>query len=642
MPILLALSLTIQSPIHPERLLVKVREGAAAAAAEREVGARLLRSIDAIGWRVLEVEPGRLLQAREELLASGRYERVDFDRARRLAHVPNDPYWPQMWNLTKVRADVAWDTEKGDASVVIAIMDTGLDRTHPDLAANSWSNPGEIAGNGQDDDGNGYVDDVHGWDFAYDDAEPNDVYGHGTSCAGIVAAVQDNAQGVTGVAPHCKLVGVKASIDSGYFYDSANVPALVYCADMGFEVVSMSFYSDEVTPAERDAIDYCWSKGTLPVGAAGNDDSVLPFYPGAYDNVLSVAATSPSDTKSWFSNWGTWVDVAAPGESLPTVTLGGGYTTGFAGTSGATPHVAGLAGLLFAANPAATHAQVRAAIEDSAATLFQPPYGSFSGYGRIDCSDALARILGQTSGSKPAAVWFVSPCGGGPTFLPATLPWSSAPKLYVGGVGLESPNVVRVLRDGTPLSLLAQERTHVLARMGTNLTSSLQVEVGGQSEADLTWDGGMGWVYAPSDAGTSTFGAAQSVGGFRELYRVDGQRFTCTQSGGVIRAQFAFRHVSAPALDAMRLEFARSYSGVSGSESVAFYDWSTASYPYGSWTTVLTTPISGGGTMSTFTSLGPDPERFLDDEGTLYVTVTATGASGSAQMAVDALRVRVH
>lgn len=630
------------APVHPERLLAKVRAGGDASAAERSARARLLRSIDAIGWRVLEVEPGRLLAARDELQASGAFERVDFDRARRLAHVPNDPYWPQMWNLQKIRADLAWDTHKGAPSVVVAVMDTGLDRTHPDLSANAWTNAGEIAGNGLDDDANGYVDDVHGYDFAYDDGEPDDVYGHGTSCAGIVAAAQDNGIGVTGVAPLCRLAGVKAALDSGYFYDSANVPALVYCADMGFEVVSMSFYSDEVTPAERDAIDYCWSKGTLPVGAAGNDDSVLPFYPGAYENVLAVAATSPSDTKSWFSNWGSWVDVAAPGEGLPTVTLGAGYTTGFAGTSGATPHVAGLAGLLFAANPGATNADVRAAIEDTALTLSQPPYGELTGYGRIDCVDALARVLGQSSGSKPAKLRFVSPCGGGPTFLPASWPAHAPPTLYVGGVGFEAPNLVRVLRGGVELPILAQERTHLDTRMGSNLPSSLQVEVNGASVADLRWDGGMGWIHAPSDAGTSTFGAAQAVGGFRELYRVDGQHFTCTQSGGVIEAQFALRHVAAPVLGAMRLEFTRKYSGVSGAESVAFYDWSTASYPYGSWATVLTTPVSGGGTLATFTPLGPNPERFLDDEGTLYVTVTTTGAGAAALLSVDALRVRVH
>src|SRR6185295_7407802 len=166
-------------------------------------------------------------------------------------------------------ADVAWDTLKGAPTVRVAVMDTGLDYTHPDLAANVWTNPGEIPSNGIDDDSNGYIDDVHGYDFAYNDSDPNDNFGHGTSCAGLVAARQDNGIGVTGVAPLCQLVGVKAALDSGYFYDSANVPALLYCADMGFQVISMSFYSDGVTPAEGDAINYCWNHGVLPVAAAG-------------------------------------------------------------------------------------------------------------------------------------------------------------------------------------------------------------------------------------------------------------------------------------------------------------------------------------------------------------------------------------
>src|SRR5262249_20434849 len=149
------------------------------------------------------------------------------------------------------------------------------------------------------------------------DSDPSDDNGHGTSCAGLVAAVQDNSTGVTGVAPHCRVAAVKASTSSGFFYASANVPAYVYCADMGFKLMSMSFFSTEVVPAERDAIAYCWAHGVLPVVAAGNDNSVLPFYPAAFPQSLSVGATSAnSDLKAYFSDWGTWVNVAAPGISL--------------------------------------------------------------------------------------------------------------------------------------------------------------------------------------------------------------------------------------------------------------------------------------------------------------------------------------
>ncbi|MEO6709943.1 MAG: S8 family serine peptidase, partial [Planctomycetota bacterium] len=264
--------------INPERLMIKLRAGASPAAVERahaRAGGRVLQNLPQIGWQIVEVAPETLFEAREAYLREAVIVRADFDHVKRLAYVPNDPYWP-MWHMQRIKADQAWDTHKGSPTVRVAIMDTGLNTTHPDLAANVWTNPGEIAGNLVDDDGNGYVDDIHGYDFAYGDGDPNDNFGHGSSCAGIVGARQDNGIGVTGVAPLTQLVGVKAALDSGYFYDSANVPALLYIADMGFQVVSMSFYSDGVTPAERTAIDYCWSHGVLPVSAAGNDSQVLP------------------------------------------------------------------------------------------------------------------------------------------------------------------------------------------------------------------------------------------------------------------------------------------------------------------------------------------------------------------------------
>jgi subtilisin family serine protease len=145
--------------VHPTHLLVKpLRERTAAdvSAAERASRATLVREIPALGWRVLDVAPERLESARDELIASGAFEHVDFDRAKKLAYVPNDPYWPGMWHAQKIRADVAWNTSFGSSSIVVAVIDTGLETTHPDLAANVWTNAGEIPANGVDDDSNGY------------------------------------------------------------------------------------------------------------------------------------------------------------------------------------------------------------------------------------------------------------------------------------------------------------------------------------------------------------------------------------------------------------------------------------------------------------------------------------------------------
>ena len=629
--------------INPERLLVQLRPGVTeneVAAAHARRGARVLRDMPQIGWQVVELPARDLFAAREAYLQEPAFLRADFDRAKFIAYVPNDPYWP-MWHMQRIKADVAWDTLKGAPSVRVAVMDTGLNTTHPDLAANVWTNPGEIAGNGIDDEGNGYIDDVHGFDFAYNDGDPNDNYGHGTSCAGLIAARQDNGIGVTGVAPLSQLVGVKAALDSGYFYDSANVPALLYVADMGFQVVSMSFYSDGVTAAERTAIDYCWNHGVLPVAAAGNDNQVLPYYPGAYENVLSVAATDSGDNKASFSNYGTWVDVAAPGVGLSTVSGASGYTTGFGGTSGACPHVAGLAALLFAV-PGATNAQVRAAIEDTAAMLSQPAFGQYTNYGLINADAALRRMQGLTSGSTPARFLFAEPVAGGfhPFFTLRNSP--PRPNLFLHGVGFELPNTVRVLRNGVSQPILSRTRNRL--EVQPNMSGGLmEVEVNGLVVGSYQHDPDANWVFSPTDISTQGSGNPLVTGAWKELSRVDNSRLTCSaRNGGEVFVQIAFRKVNVAPNTRLDFEFTRSYDNANGgSERIEVYDWSVASYPYGTWATLATTPISGSGTSTVSASLAVSPQNYIDPEGTIYVQITTTGVLSNALLRADALRVRV-
>ncbi len=631
--------------VHPARLLVEPVHGADAAAVARlhsQLGARVLADLPEIGWQVVEVDPARLSELREAYALHPLVSRAEFDRARRLAHIPNDPMWPGMWNLMHIHADTAWDTTRGASSVKIAVIDTGLETSHPDLAANVWVNPGEIPNNGIDDDGNGYVDDVRGWDFVNNDPIPDDVLGHGTACAGIIAAVQDNSLGITGIAPLCKLVPLKACNDAGYLYDSYVVPALLYAANQGCKVISMSFFGDQVTPAERSAIDYCWSHGALPVAAAGNSAQCFPYYPGAYEHTLAVGAHDSSDLRSWFSNYGSWVDVAAPGQGISATTTGGGYTTGFAGTSAATPHVAGIAALLFSAVPSATNDQVRTALEDSSIPTIQPGIGEWTNYGRVDARAALDRALGLTSGSKPPRFLFASPVGGGLAPL-RTNETPVRPDLLLYGVGLEAPNLVRVLRNGRALSILSQSRNEVHTRLGSNFQSTIDLEVNGQIVQSLVWEGGSGWLFAPSDA--NTFDPAVSSGGFRELYRDDGARFTCTRDppNARIFAQFSLRKVRGSPIHGMRLEWTRSYAGCTGGvETIELYDWQSASYPYGNFVTVATTPITGTSEQHLSVPLPANPARFLDDEGTAYVQLRATNAGATALLSMDSLRLRVY
>jgi subtilisin family serine protease len=320
------------------------------------------------------------------------------------------------------------------------------------LAGNIWVNSDEIPNNGIDDDANGYIDDRNGYDFGYNDPIPNDVNGHGTSCAGLVAAVQDNTIGVTGTAPFAKIMALKASTDDGYFYDSANIGCYMYAAGNGAKVLSCSYFSDRVSQAERDAIDYCWQRGILPVVAAGNANTVTPYYPGAYENVLAVGATDQSDNKAGFSNYGSWVDVASPGVSLRSTTAGGGYTNGFGGTSGATPQVAGIAALILGARPNLTNAQLRSILEDTATALAT----DWTNYGLVNAQKAVRVALGlEAQVAKTPVARYITPIvygnriGGG-------IRGNEVARLY--GRGFQSPNTVEIKVGTTNLRILRQTR----------------------------------------------------------------------------------------------------------------------------------------------------------------------------------------
>jgi len=244
---------------------------------------------------------------------------------------PDDLYLIYQWYVddsgyADVGLPFAWDVETGDPSVVIAIMDTGVDTGHPDLSAKIWHNPGEIAGNGIDDDGNGLIDDFEGWDFGTNDKNPNpertadasgiDVGFHGTFCAGIAAATTNNGEGIAGAGWNCRIMPLKVSHPVEGITAEAIAGAFAYAADEGASVLSMSFGGpgDPGVPEFFQAlVDIATLSGTLCVAAAGNDGDSVPAYPAACENVLAVAATDFDNARASFSNWGEWVDVAAPG-----------------------------------------------------------------------------------------------------------------------------------------------------------------------------------------------------------------------------------------------------------------------------------------------------------------------------------------
>lgn len=274
--------------------------------------------------------------------------------------IPNDPSFGDLWGLTKIMAPEAWDTATGSTEVVVGVIDTGIDWDHQDLAANMWINPGEIAGNGVDDDGNGYVDDIHGINAITETGDPDDDHGHGTHCAGIIGAVGNNGSGVAGVNWKVRLVGMKFLDSGGYGYDADAIECINYAIALKNNgvnnlVLSNSWGGGLYNQSLNDAIEDANSWNILFVAAAGNDgldSDYYPHYPSSYDssNILAVASTDSGDKLSYFSNYGsTSVDIGAPGSSILSTTPDNTYSTK-SGTSMATPHVSGAAALLLSVN----------------------------------------------------------------------------------------------------------------------------------------------------------------------------------------------------------------------------------------------------------------------------------------------------
>lgn len=279
---------------------------------------------------------------------------------RTLSVIPDDP--DLSWGIRKAHVPQAWDESSGAPGTVIAVIDSGIDLDHPDLDANLWTNPGEIAGNDVDDDGNGRVDDVHGWDFVQDDAVPQDpvANGHGTHVAGIAAAEWNNAEGGAGVCPGCSLMILRAADTQGRLASGDVIPAIRYATDQGADVINLSFGGSQWSRSERRALGDAIDGGSIVVAAAGNgsrdNDSLAytrrfvfgPSYPASYDlaGLVSVAASTNADRYAPFTNTGhAAVDLAAPGSGIRSTLPDDDYGAAN-GTSMSSPFVAGLAGLL--------------------------------------------------------------------------------------------------------------------------------------------------------------------------------------------------------------------------------------------------------------------------------------------------------
>ncbi|MGD2182926.1 S8 family serine peptidase [Lusitaniella coriacea] len=400
---------------------------------QEDLGISILDSVQTLGVQHWSIENMSVVEA---IAAHSNHDLIEYIEPNYTYHLqgtPNDPEYGTLWGLhntgqtggtsdADIDAPEAWDISTGNG-VVVGVIDTGVDYTHPDLMNNMWVNGGEIAGDGIDNDGNGYVDDVYGYDFINNDSDPFDDHSHGTHVGGTIAAQGNNNTGVIGVAPDANIMALKIFNAAGNTNTLAIVKAIDYATQMGVDLTNNSWGGGGYSQAIYDAIAAAGANNQLFVAAAGNhggNNDLNPHYPSSYDldNIIAVARTDHNDQLYFTSGYGaTSVDLGAPGSSIYSTMPGGGY--GYkGGTSMASPHVAGAAAMLLSQDPTLTAQEVKDKLLNSV--------------------DPLASLAGKTVSGGRLNVYNALTGGGGGVLTPVPLDYMTG--FETGSLGSEWSN----------------------------------------------------------------------------------------------------------------------------------------------------------------------------------------------------------
>ncbi|PKO23825.1 MAG: hypothetical protein CVU38_02175 [Chloroflexi bacterium HGW-Chloroflexi-1] len=511
---------------QPGKLVLAVPPGADEAtvrALAARGGATLDRWLPHLGLALLSVPAGQGALTAQALAAQPGVDCVTgYRKSVRAADVPLDEYYPQQWGMNQALGPAAWDLAWSDPGIVIAVVDTGVNYLHWDLRDRTWYNPGEsgidpvtggrtcadpLAFNGVDDDGNGYVDDCRGYDFAARDTDPMDGNGHGTAVAGIAAATTNNFidgryEGVAGMARQASLMALRTLDDYGLGYPFDIAEAIDYAAQQGAQVINLSLtLPQNAYPADveqlRRAVAVAQAAGAVVVGASGNQGYGTVSYPAAFDGVLAVGASTQADTRASFSNYGDRLDLIAPGTGIVSTLLAGTHSYGLYnntgnGTSFASPHAAGVAALVRGLRPDLGQADVRELIRRTADDVDAPGWDVYTGWGRLNAHRAVAEAIIGLHMSLTA----------------------DPPGVPVGAETTVSLQITAPAPSGVPAGLGA--RVALTASAGAVTPTQVTVDAAGRATARFTAAPTMGTAHITATLGNgsaSAFGALEVLPG---------------------------------------------------------------------------------------------------------------------------------
>lgn len=339
----------------------------------------------------------------DSLLDEGVIDYYEPIRALKISQIVNDSLIQQQWYLETIKAREAWQITTGSQDIIIGVIDTGIDYTHPDLKGSLWINNAEKNGiSGIDDDNNGFIDDSVGWDFTDaprfsdggdyidPDNDPIDEYGsgHGTQIAGIIAAQANNEIGIAGIGPNLSVMNIRAGTASGYLEEDDVANALIYALDNGAKIVNMSFGDVALSRFLKDIIYYTYQQGLVLIASAGNSGNDEIHYPSGLAETISVGATDKDDNITGFSNYGPTIDCVAPGSEILSTAVNGKYNV-VSGTSFSTPIVSAIAGLILSVNPDFSSERVRNILKTSADDILYYGWDTYSGAGRVSAFNAV-------------------------------------------------------------------------------------------------------------------------------------------------------------------------------------------------------------------------------------------------------------